>query len=107
MGRGTQLPCPWCSKRSWKRRPGRSPGRGVETENSEGRRFPLTLAGSVGPFAGEQDFKGPPQDDDIEPERPVADVVFVEGDPLFEGQLGSPADLPEAGDPGFHSGDVV
>src|SRR5512134_3657573 len=40
------------------------------------------------------------QDRDVEPDRPVLDVVEVEPDEVVEGQGRAPRDLPEARDPG-------
>ena len=54
------------------------------------------------PLAAEDDPQGLENDLDVETEAPGVDVLEVEADPLFAGQLSSSADLPEACDAGLH-----
>src|SRR5580698_10667473 len=52
--------------------------------------------------AGEDDGDGAGEDFQVEPERPVVDVLEIEFHPLVETDLVAAADLPDASEDGLH-----
>src|SRR3954451_16006290 len=78
------------------RSPRKPPTRGPATRRS---RSQPRLRTALLPLAGDDADHGAVEDPQVEPDREVADVVAVHLDPLAEGALVAPGDLPEAGDP--------
>src|SRR5438874_899730 len=63
---------------------------------------PGSRVGSVRALACEDGDGRPEQDGDVQPDRPVLDVVEVEPDQVVECQVGSAGDLPQARHAGEH-----
>src|ERR1039458_1026454 len=61
-----------------------------------------TSLSSAGAEAGQDDGDGAGEDFQVEPERPVVDVLEIELHPLVEADLVASADLPDTGQTRFH-----
>src|SRR6476659_10774635 len=63
-----------------------------------------TAMSSVRPAAAQDGQRGARDDLDVEPDRPVLDVVEVEPHEVVEVELGAARDLPQTRDAGQHAG---
>ena len=65
-------------------------------------RTPERVSASVGPVRMGERTKRAPEQRDVQPYRPVLDIVEIEMDALVPGEPGAPPDLPQPGHPRGH-----
>src|SRR3954452_3418916 len=74
----------------------------VNGGESDDERLTATLCGSVRPGTAQDRPDRLPEDHEVKGQRPVLHVADVDAHRVVPGEIGSPADLPEAGKAGLH-----